>query len=398
MRKLTLLVILFTISTFAQKDELKTLKRLYDIASAPSEKDIVKYNQAIAALDGMSNLDETQKNEYNFYKGVQPLLDLLKVSLVNPESDDINDLFTTNKINNVANNFNNVLNYENKINKYKYRDEIKDKILPFIKPYFIRKAYDLNSKTKYQEASELFYAIYNLDKSEGVYLENAAVLAVQSNDKTKALKYYQELKSSDYLENGRLYYATNMLTNKEELLNNKVDRDNRVLILKTHEKPREEKVSVIKKPLIYKNIAILLVDNDQIEEGKKAYKEAKLLNPDDIDLLIYEANLYLRTKDYNAYYNLLQELLIKEPNNSVVNFSIGEYFLIEDVKIVDEINNNLNNDAKYNELSKKRKEMYEKALPYFEKAYSIDPKNANNINFLRATYNILGMSEKADKL
>ena len=382
MRKLTLLVILFTISTFAQKDELKTLKRLYNITSAPSDKDIIKYNEAIAVLDGMSNLDETQKNEYNFYKGVQPLLDLLKVLLVNPESDEINDLFTTNKINIVSNNFNNVLTYENKINKYKYRDEIKDKILPFVKPYFIRKAYDLNSETKYQEASELFYAIYNLDKSEGVYLENAAVLAVQSNHKAKALKYYQELKSSDYLENGRLYYATNMLTNKEELLNNKVDRDNRVLILKTHEKPRDEKVSVIKKPLIYKNIAILLVDNNQIEEGKKAYKEAKLLNPDDIDLLIYEANLYLRTKDYNAYYNLLQELLIKEPNNSVVNFSIGEYFLIEDVKIVDEINNNLNNDAKYNELSKKRKEMYEKALPYFEKAYSIDSKNANNINFL----------------
>ena len=36
--------------------------------------------------------------------------------------------------------------------------------------------------------------------------------------------------------------------------------------------------------------------------------------------------------------------------------------------IVNEMNKNLSNDKKYNELEKKQKELYKRALPYIEKA------------------------------
>ena len=44
---------------------------------------------------------------------------------------------------------------------------------------------------------------------------------------------------------------------------------------------------------------------------------------------------------------------------------------------------------------KKRKEMFLKALPDFEKAYSINPTDANTKSLLKSAYDITGQPEKA---
>lgn len=397
MRKLTLLVILFTISTFAQKDELKTLKRLYDITSVPSEKDIVKYNQAIATLDEMSNLDETQKNEYNFYKGVQSILDLVSVALKNPTTPQaFSNNISFDKISLAYLSFNKVKEFEKNEDKKSFTNEINSKISPFLKELIKNKALLDYTNKNYQQSSKLFYLLNVINKDDIMNLENASQVAIEAKNYEEALKYYKELKNNPFLSSGKLYYAFNKISEKEDQFSTLEERDYAVS-LPNYEKPRDENAS-LKKPQVYKYTAILLQQNNLFDEAKKVFAEAKTLNPDDKDLMDNEIRLYFNTKEYDVYFKLILEYLKKYPDDALMNFNAGEYFLFDDVKIVEEINANLSNDTKYNELSKKRKKMYEKALPYFEKAYSIDPKNANNINFLRATYNILDMPEKADKL
>lgn len=397
MKKITLLVItLISFTSFAQKDELKALKKSYSIKSSPSEKDMLKYNEAIMKLDNMKILDKNEINEYNFYKGVQPFLSFFNLALKSSSSDLIENSFSIEDVKTMSEYFAKVIQYENDVLNFEFRDEIKNTILPFVKPYISSKAYNLNSKKSFIESSNLFYALYELDKNDGINIENAAVLAIQANEIELGLKYYKEFRDSDYLENGKLYYAVNALTSKEELLNNKIDRDNRVK-LGTYTNPRDENVS-IKKPEIYKNIAILYAQNNQLEEAKKAYKDAKKIDPNNVDLLINEANLYSITNDKESYKALINEILIKDPNNASLHFNIGYLGLSDDVKLVEEINKNLDNKKKYDELTTKRRSIYQLALPHFEESYRLDPSVENTKIMLKSTYQVLGMKDKADKL
>lgn len=397
MKKTTLIIaLILSFATFAQKDELKTLKKSYSTTSAPDEKDILKFNEAISALDKMTNLDEEQKNGYNFYKGIQPFLNFFSIALKTPQSDLVTKSFTVEDINTMSKYFDKVSEYENRTVNFEYRDEIQNKIFPFLKPYISQKAYDLNTAKSFLEASNVFYALYQLDKNEGINIENAAVLAIQAKDTKLGLKYYLEFKNSDYLENGKLYYAVNALTNKEEVLNNKIDRDTRVR-MGTYSNPRDENVST-KKPGVYKNVAILYAENKQYDEAKAAYKEAVKLDPDNVDILINEANLYSMTNDKETFKTLISKIIKKDPNNASLHFNIGYLGLSEDVKLVEEINSNLDNVKLYNELTAKRKAMYQIALPHFEESYRLDPKNENTRVMLKSTYEVLEMNEKADKL
>jgi len=65
--------------------------------------------------------------------------------------------------------------------------------------------------------------------------------------------------------------------------------------------------------------------------------------------------------------------------------------------IVNEMNNNLSNFKKYDELEAKQKELYKKALPYLEKADGIK-RSLETVRSLLNIYDILEMNDKADAL
>ncbi len=90
----------------------------------------------------------------------------------------------------------------------------------------------------------------------------------------------------------------------------------------THEKPRTE-VIPSKRGEIYKNMALILVQNGKTEEAKKAIAEARETNPEDTSLILTEANLYLETKDFDRYKKLITEVLEKNPNDADLVFNLG---------------------------------------------------------------------------
>jgi tetratricopeptide (TPR) repeat protein len=390
MKKIILgVALILSVATYAQKDELKTLKKLYSKEKL-SASDIESYKATLSLLES-SATEESDKVYKNFYSGMLPILELNSLGEKATPADQIR-IFNPSSLENFSNSISETLTFEKKSGKEIYTKDIEE-TLSWFKPMLQNIAFQLNSASKFKEASKLFYNIYKIDKNDGSNLENAAILALQSEDYIYAEKIYTEYKESDYLENGLVYYAVNKANDTEEQLPNKQDRTNRIKI-GTHEKPRDEKVS-LKKPEVYKVVAVLLAQNGKIELAKKAYAEAKELNPNDIELLINEANLYYSSNDLVTYENLIKEVIKKDPKNASLHYNVGYLSLSQDQSIVDELNANINNTKKYNELLEKRKSIFKNALPHFETAYKLNSSDVNTKTILKMTYEVLGMKDKA---
>lgn len=372
MKKILFVVALaISTATFAQKEEIKTLKKLDNLSGQPTQKDMEKMTTALAALDSQVDaLTDDEKVLYHYFKVSQPIMDVMMVAMKNP-----NDMAaiqqasakynTPESLEAIAGHYNSLVDIEKKLGKKEYSEDIKP-LMDMMKNQLSQAAFQLNSDKKYKEASNSFYALYKFDKTNGSYLENAAILAVQSEDYKLAEKMYDELKASDYLNNGVIYYAKSIASDNEETFPN---RDARVkaIAMKTHEKPRDEKVS-LKKPEVFKMLAMVSSLNGNNEKAKKNIDEALGLSPNNTEIKAEALRIY-----FNEGYELLKN----------------------DQKLVDEINANRADSDKYDELLAKRKEIFQQALPNFEKAYSIDSKDANTKTLLKMTYEVLGMNDKA---
>ncbi len=372
MKKILLILALIISSlTFAQKDEIKILKRLDNSDSQPSQKDMEKMITALSSLDSKVDLlTDEEKIIYHYFKVTQPIMEVMTVALKNP--NDMSAIQQASaKYNNpttlgeLASHYDKMVALESNLGKKEYTEDIKP-LMDMMKNQLSQAAFQLNTDKKYKEASEAFYALYKFDKLNGGNLENAAILAVQAQDYVLAEKMYDEFRNSDYLNNGTMYYAVNKATGKEESFLTREEMV-KLIALGSHEKPRTFKVSE-KKPEVYKMAAIITAQNGNNDKAKKFIDEAIVLNPNDKDL---------KSEGFR------------------INFNEGYELLKDDQKLVDEINENRADKSKYDELLGKRKEIFKKALPSFEKAYLYNPTDENTKALLKMSYELLEMNDKA---
>ncbi|WP_369049283.1 tetratricopeptide repeat protein [Tenacibaculum sp. UWU-22] len=283
-----------------------------------------------------------------------------------------------------------------------------------------------NEQKDYSNAAKKFYLAYLLSPKDTVYAFNAALSATQGKDYDNALKYYNELKKIGYTGITTEYLATNKETGKVENIGSKTSRD---LMVKSGKyiKP-ETKKSESKKGTIVKNIALILKEQGKNEEAVAAVKEARKEDPNDMGLLLTEADLYIQLKQMDKFKELMQEGIEKSPNNPTLYFNLGvinynqgntddaeKYYkkaielkpdyadayenlgiaiLNKEKAIVDEMNQNLTNASKYDELEKQQKSVYKEALPYLEKADNLK-RNAETVRVLSNIYSSLEMESKA---
>lgn len=433
MNKVVILASAVLISTglFAQKDELKTLKRIYD-KDAPSEKDIVEFKSAVAKAQGMAaSASEGDKVLINYFAAQAPFMETM-VLMQKPENQAnpalAMKLFNPEKIHTLALSFNEMREYERKNSKNTYTKDI-DEDVAFFGPTLLNYAIGMGSQKQYKEGAKVLYDIYLMDKKNLDNLYYAASYAVNGGDYDTALSYYDELKKANYSGEGTQYLATSVVTGKEEPFNNKADRD-KMVAMKTHIKPREEKIPS-KRGEIFKNVALILVEKGKTEEAKAAFADAIKENPSDMSLKMNEANLYLKLKDNATYKSKVAAILEKEPNNADLVYNLGvvameagqlaeaETFLTKtialkpdyvnaymnlsaiklmgDEKIVAEMNKLTTSDKdnkRYEVLKKQRSESFNAAMPYLEKAYALDPNNEGVIENLLSVYNFLELTDK----
>ena len=302
-------------SSFAQKDEMKGLKKIYD-KQALTDKDIVEYKATLVKAEPlMTAAAESDKVYFDYYKAVAPFLEM-KVAYTKPENAGnaklANNYFTPEKIDLLAKNLNAVKEFEKKSGKALLTKSIDDGVVQ-AKPFIVNYAVGLGEEKKYKEAGNVLYSAYQMDKNDPDKLFYAASFAVNARDYDSALVYYYELKQINYTGETMVFWAYNKASKQEETFNSKSERE---IFIKsgTHEKPRDEKTPS-KRGEIYKNIALILVEKGKVEEAKAAVTEARNANPEDSSLILTEADLYLKVNDFDTYTKLVNQALANDPNN-----------------------------------------------------------------------------------
>ena len=426
--------LLVSMGIFAQKSEYKTLKKIYD-KDSPSANDVQEYKSTLDKYDALAS-EESDKVYADYFRNTMPMLEM-SASGKQPDLTTLQRLFTPDNISKIGKSFRQVIDYEKKSGKKVFTDKINESIVE-LKPMLTNVAVAYSDKEKNSEAASVLNAIYQMDNSDPEKLYYAANYAIKANDMNKALEYYQELKAINYSGEGTAYFAKDASTGIEESFTTKSGRDNFVK-LKTHNSPREEKIPS-KRGEIYKNIALILVQNGKTEEAKAALTEARIENPNDIGILTTEADLYYKLGNTEKYKSIISEAIARQPNNTDLIYNLGilsitskdyksaeMYFqkvidldpnninayvnlsdvkLVPDAKIVADMNKLGVSDKEqkqYDVLKVERKRLFNSVLPILEKAYQLtktntdvkqDLKDVVNQN-LKLVYNYLGMSDKA---
>lgn len=364
MRQLFLgIITLLSITAFSQKDELKILKKLYS-KEAISSEELKTYKEVSDKLSVVA-ATESDKVYAKLFKVMYPAIQY-DSKATNATEQDMLALMNPDFLSEYGSTIDKTIAYETKMGKKVLTDDLIRKKYKF-RDFLYENASVLFKESNYREASLMFHNLYVFDpKNEGIALSNSAELAVQAQDYLLAEKFYEDLKDSNYLKNGVNYYAIPKTTGQESIYPNKEDRDKQVQ-LGLADNPREERMSS-KKPEVYKMLALIALQNKDIEKTKKTIEEAKGLNPNDAELIDAEFQLY---------------------------FTLGYDYLKADNKIVDEINASVADKDKYDSLMEKRKKTFKSSLPYLEKAYKLKPSDNNTKILLRSAYEILEMKDKA---
>ena len=419
--------ILVSVSTFAQKDELKALKKIY-AKDEIKGNDLVEYKNLVDKVEPLAT-EESDKIYAGFYKSMIPVLESLAIDkTMSPVQIQtaLMKLANPKAISDLAAGLNATLDYEKKSGKKIYTDDIIETITSF-KPELVNMAVGLGNVKKFNEAADVLYAIYLLDKKDQDKLFYAASYAVNAENYDKALDYYNQLKVLNYTGEATIYWAVNKASKVEETFSTKNERE---IFIKsgTHEKPRDEKIES-KRGEIFKNIALIFVQKGKIEEAKAAVAEARKANPEDTSLILTEAELYLKVNDFDTYTRLVNEALAKNPNNVDLIYNLGvvssnankldeaekyykqalsidpNYFnanlnlaelkLRGDEKFVAEMNKlgtSEKDNKRYEYLKGEREKNFKSILPYLEKAVELEPTNESAKKTLLSVYNALEMT------
>jgi len=393
-----------SLGAFAQKSELKAAEK------AIKKQDFSSAIASVSSVDAMvDNMDAKYKAKYFFLKG---------------------QAYAGKKDYKVAAKaFNDLMAYEKETGKAKYTDKATPMLNDLINEVSTKAIKLYNDDKDYKNASENFYLTYLLSPADTSFLFNAAVSSSLATDYDMAIKHYKELKSIGYTGISTEYFAKNKVTGKEENLGSKSQRDMMVK-LGQYTDPRDQS-SASKRATIVKNIGQILATQGKVDEAIIAVKEAREANPGDLNLLLTEADLYIKLDKMDKFGELMEEAIKLDPNNPTLFYNLGvvnanqnkmedakKYYkkaielrpdygdayinlaaaILEGEKaIVDEMNENLSDFKKYEELEVKQKNLYKEALPYLEKADELK-RNIDTVRSLLNIYDILEMEEKADKL
>lgn len=401
--------LLISVATFAQKDQIKAAEKALKAGKSQEAVTILMEAESLIA-----NAPDAEKAQFFFVKG-NSLLDL-----ANKNVDANANLSLAAKA------YQDLIAVEKTSGKVKFSTQAAASITD-IKFKLINGAIADSKVDKHSDSAKKLYDAYLLDKKDTINLYYAASTYVNAKDYDTALKLYDDLKTLNYSGKGTSYFAVNKLTSQEDFFTTLQERD-RMVKMGTHEKPRTEAVTS-KRGEIYKNMALILVEKGKTEEAKKAISEARKANPEDTSLTLTEANLYLETKDFEMYKKLIAEVLEKNPNDADLIFNLGvlsanaknvadaeKYYKrvieinpkyingyinlaalkLENEKVIIDEMNKLGTSTKdmkrYDELKKKREELFRATIPYLEKAVELDPKNVDVSKTLLGVYSALEMT------
>nr|WP_297787319.1 tetratricopeptide repeat protein [uncultured Allomuricauda sp.] len=409
MRTKLLILLAIGVSTmgFAQKDEMKTAERALKDGDAAAAK---------AALTSAASLIDSakEKDQAEYY------------ALLGNANYELAKKGDASSYKSALEAYKKVIAVEEASGKSKYTSVAQEKMGQMTAD-LVNSAVEDNNNKKFSEAAEKLYMSYNLSPKDTIYLYYAASSAVNGQDLEKALQYYKELKDLDYNGESVTYTAVNVESGETESM----DKATRDLYVKagTHKDPKEE-VSPSKKPEIVKNIALIYQQMGENEKAIEAYADARSENPDDVNLVLGEANLYYAIGDKEKFKDLMGQASEMAPDNPDLLYNIGvinmEQGNLEDARdaykkalaidpgyinallnlsttyvnegngLIDEMNElgtSKADIAKYDELKEKKDSLFREGAAVLEDALQSNPDNESILTQLKNIYGALGDNE-----
>ncbi|MBT6688854.1 MAG: tetratricopeptide repeat protein [Flavobacteriaceae bacterium] len=321
---------------------------------------------------------------------------------------------------------------DNKIKLNKYAEE-SSFLIEQVEADLVNSAVADNKKEDYKSASKKLYDAYliNPDKENNIhYLYYAASSAVNAKEYDISLEYYLFLKNMGYTGITSEFFVTPVESGIEEKVTE--TEYNLFKSSKDYTNPRIGKTES-RLPEIVKNIALIYVQKGEVDLAISAIKEAREINPEDVNLLLSEADLYIKLGDKLKFKELMQEAITKDPNNAILYYNLGvingDQGKFEDAMtyykkaleldnsyaptylnivglilegesgLVEKMNaivtsNKRSDQAIYDALELERENLYNDCLPYLEKLIEIDPKNIEALKTAKNIYYTVGENEK----
>ena len=400
--------ILISSMSYAQKNEIKALEK------ALKSNNFAAAKSAASSADALvGSMDDKTKAKFYFLKA---------------KALYANGAGTNDDINASIKSLDELKTLESKAGKLKYTEEA-NAIKASMLENFLQKADRALTNKDYVSASKNFETAYNLSPKDTNYLYFAASTAVNAQDYETSLVQYLQLKSMGYTGIKTNFVATNVETGVEENFSDKKARDLAVLS-KAYSTPKTE-LSKSKSAEIIKNIALIYVAQNENEKAIAAMTDARKENPNDLGLILSEANVHLKMGNRDRFKNLMEEATTLDPENAELQFNLGalageggnmeaarKYYekaisldpkytdayinmsvaiLSGEQAIVEEMNGLGDSSAdqtRYDTLLEKRETLYKDAIPFLEKALELNKNNIEAVRTLKNIYSAIGETEK----
>ena len=410
---LVITILLFSFNVQSQKKELRKIDKLVLESFFKEAKDALESSKSL-----ILSSEDKYRAQYYFYDS--------KVS---------NEL---KMYENAISSLNNLLSINESVYPTKVEQEYKNLSI-IISNGIVNGAVNDNKEGNFLDAAEKLIMAYNMDTEQYVdYLYFAAGSAVNGKDYEKSLKYYLELKNKGYTGIVDEFFVTNNETGQEEKVS-QTEYD----LLKSSKEYSNPRIGQTESrfPEIVKNIALIYVQQGQNELAEEAIKEARAIQPDDVSLLLNEADLYIRISNnsdndderlfYRNKFKSLMEMAIEmDPTNGILYYNLGVIYaeqgelelskekyqkaielipdyvdaylnlvsiiLEDEVAIVEEMNslgNSKKDNLRYDELKNDRENLYRECVPLLEELLKVSPENIDALNTLKNIYGVLGENE-----
>ena len=399
-------ILILSFSINGQKKELKEVDKLVKIEDYDTA-----LNQLLSIKPIVENSELKYKAQYHFLAG--KIYGALK---------DFESSFAA---------FKEAKKIELDIGSSKFTSEINGLIIKFSNDV-INKAIEERDNNNFTEAADLLYLVYNVDKEKNLdYLYYSANNARRADDLDRAVKYYEKLRNLNYTGSVEKFYATDNESGEEI----EISAENYILFKnqKSYSNFRTEMTKSLL-PEIIKSIVFIYRDQKKYDLALNSIKDARLLDPSDVNLILIEAELYLNLGEKNKFVDLTKEAIEKDPNNHFLPYNLGiisaeqgdiekaksffekaielnplfinahsflaEVMLTRDNELVEKMNSlglSPADDIKYKQLQNQREEMFIEVIPIYEKILEIDSLNKDALRMLKNIYEIIGDSTNYNK-
>ena len=284
-----------------------------------------------------------------------------------------------------------------------------------------------NNDQKYKDAAEKLFLSYSLSPKDTIYLYYAASSAVNGSEYEISLKYYNMLKDLGYDGSEQKFSAVNTETGERE----EMPKQQRDLMVKSgsYTDPKDERTES-KINEIIKNIALIYTQLGQDDKAMEAYVEARKKNPQDVGLILNQANLYFKQGDKETFKALMNEATEVDPTNPDLFYNIGVInmeqknmeearaaynkaielspsyinaylnlstsFVNEGNALIDEMNglgSSRKDIARYDELKAQKQDFFKKAAETLEAGLIANDGNTDLLGQLKNIYGALGDNE-----